>query len=74
MTVSPVLCSEWLGELPRRNHFACLDVDGVEDHCALDEPAGTSLALDLEPPIVGQSAVEGVAASQVDRRHFLRLP
>lgn len=55
------------------DYFACLDVDGVENDSALDEPASPSLALNLKPPIVGQSAVECGAASQVDGRHFRTL-
>lgn len=51
------------------DHFAGLDIDGVEDYRAFSVPAGTSLALDLEPPFVGQSAIEIVFASQVSGAH-----
>jgi hypothetical protein len=42
-----------------RGHLVGVQVDGVEDHQALDIPADTSLALHLEPSSVGQSAVDG---------------
>lgn len=46
-------------ELLGADYLTCLDVDGVEDNCARSVPASPSLALNLQPPIVGQSAEKG---------------
>lgn len=53
------------------DYLTCLDVDGVENYRALDVTAAPSIALDLKPPIVGQSAEEGALASKIYCAHFL---
>lgn len=58
----PLLSVFWFGEAVGLDYLAGRDVDGVEDHLALGVPASSAIALDLEPPIVGQSAVECGAA------------
>lgn len=44
------------------DYLASSDVDGVENHLALGVSAGSALAFNLKPPIVGQTAVECSAA------------
>lgn len=62
-----LLLFSWLRELLRRDNLACFSIDGVEDHHTLAISAGTALALNLEPSIVGQSAVECSFASKFHR-------
>lgn len=58
----PILPVSWFGEASSIYYLAGLDVDGVESYRARLVPAGTSLALNLEPPFVGQSAVKSGTA------------